>query len=114
MVSSAATAAPATVPSDASTPEGMSSATTGRPAALIDSISVVAAGRGAPLNPVPNSASITTSAPRSVRRSCACDGRRCTGTPSRSATSRLPRDSGLSLVAGPVNSTSGSSPAANR
>ena len=55
------TAAPATSPVEASTPEGRSTATTGVPQALIRSIIAAASGRGAPWNPVPKSASITTS-----------------------------------------------------
>ena len=62
-VRSASTAAPATSPVEASTPEGTSTATTGRPQALMRSIVFTASGRGSPWKPVPKSASITTSAP---------------------------------------------------
>ena len=62
-VSAARTAGPATSPVEASTPEGTSTATTGRPAALMRSISAAASGRGAPRKPVPKSASTITSAP---------------------------------------------------
>ena len=62
-VSVALTAAPATSPVEASTPEGRSTATTGSPQALIRSISAAASGRGAPWKPVPNSASIDDVAP---------------------------------------------------
>ena len=62
-VRSASTAAPATSPVEASTPEGRSTATTGVPLALIRSIVAAASGRGAPRKPVPKRASITTSAP---------------------------------------------------
>ena len=60
-VTSAQTAAPATSPVDAFTPDGMSTASTGATALLICSISRVASSRGAPFSPVPRSASITTS-----------------------------------------------------
>src|SRR5437762_689848 len=56
-VTSARTAAPATSPVDAFTPDGMSTATTGAPAPLIRSISAAVSSRGAPFIPVPSSAS---------------------------------------------------------
>ena len=62
-VTSALTAAPSTSPVDAFTPDGMSTASTGAPAALIRSIVAAASARGAPRNPVPSSASMTRSAP---------------------------------------------------
>ena len=62
-VTSARTAAPATSPVEASTPEGRSTESTGRPLSSIRSMSAAASGRGAPWKPVPNSASTTTSAP---------------------------------------------------
>jgi hypothetical protein len=61
-VTSARTAAEVTSPVEAFTPEGTSTAMTGLPAALIDSISAAASGRGSPLKPVPKSASTITSA----------------------------------------------------
>ena len=65
-VSSAWTAAPATSPVEASTPEGMSTATIGAPSAFIASINVAASGRGSPRKPVPKSPStITSGLPRS-------------------------------------------------
>ena len=70
-VSVASTAAPATSPVEASTPEGRSTATTGSPQALIRSISAAASGRGAPWKPVPNSASMTTSQPSTASVSTA-------------------------------------------
>ena len=62
-VSSARTAAPATSPVEASTPDGTSTATTGTPAPFIRSINSAAARRGAPWNPVPKSASTIKWAP---------------------------------------------------
>src|SRR5215208_3984009 len=62
MVTSATTASPGTSPVEASTPDGMSTATTGAGASLIRRIRSAASARGAPENPVPNSASTTTSA----------------------------------------------------
>ena len=57
------TAAPATSPVDASTPDGMSTATTGAPERLISlDRRVPRSGRGSPWKPVPSSASITRSA----------------------------------------------------
>ena len=69
-VTAARTAARATSPVEASTPEGRSTETIGRPAAFIASISRAASARGSPWNPVPKSASITTSpsSPSSARR----------------------------------------------
>src|SRR5215211_6975877 len=61
-VTSATTASPGTSPVEASTPDGMSTATTGAGASLIRRIRSAASARGAPENPVPNSASTTTSA----------------------------------------------------
>ncbi len=60
-VTSARTAAPATSPVDASTPDGMSTATTGTPPPLICSMSAEVSSRGAPFIPVPSSASMMTS-----------------------------------------------------
>ena len=65
-VTSASTAAPATSPVEASTPEAMSQATTGAPQRLIASIAAAAGSRGAPANPVPKIAS--TTAPEPARR----------------------------------------------
>jgi hypothetical protein len=62
-VRSASTAAPSISPVEASTPEGRSTDTTGALLAFIRSIAAAASGRGAPWNPVPKSASRTTSAP---------------------------------------------------
>ena len=62
-VTSAVTAAPAISPVEASTPDGRSTESTGRPLSPIRSISAAASGRGAPWKPVPKSASTTTSAP---------------------------------------------------
>jgi hypothetical protein len=64
-VTSAATAAPAISPVEASTPDGTSTATIGTGDALMRSIVSAASSRGAPWKPVPNSASMTTSAPSS-------------------------------------------------
>ena len=66
-VTSASTAAPSTSPVEASTPEAMSAATTGRPAG-VDRLDRARrrAPRGAPLKPVPKIASTTT--PRRVER----------------------------------------------
>ena len=64
-VTSAATAAPAISPVDASTPEAMSQATTGAPHPLIASIAFHAGSRGAPENPVPKIASTTAPEPAS-------------------------------------------------
>ena len=61
-VTLACTADPSTLPVEASTPEGRSTATTGTPAALTSAITRIASGRGLPRNPVPKSASTTTSA----------------------------------------------------
>ena len=71
IVSVAFTATPATSPVEASTPDGRSTATTGSPAALIRSISAAASDRGAPRNPVPKRASITTSQPSTASVSTA-------------------------------------------
>ncbi len=62
-VTSASTATPAISPVEASTPDGTSTATTGASAAFIRAISSAASGRGSPWNPVPKSASTTTSYP---------------------------------------------------
>ena len=62
-VSAAWTAAPATSPVDAFTPEGTSTETTGSPAALICSICRAVSGRGSSRKPVPKSASTMTSHP---------------------------------------------------
>ena len=61
-VTVARTASPATSPVDASTPEGTSTETTGAAAALIRWIVAAASARGSPWKPVPNSASMITSA----------------------------------------------------
>ena len=58
-VAAARTAAPRTSPVEASTPDGTSTATT---SPVICAMSAAASGRGSPLNPVPKSASTTTSA----------------------------------------------------
>ena len=55
--------APATSPVEASTPDGTSAATTGAAAALIASITPAAGSRGAPVEPVPSSASTIACAP---------------------------------------------------
>ena len=60
------TATPATSPVEASTPEGMSAATTGAPQPLIASIAASAGARGAPEKPVPKIASTTTPEPASA------------------------------------------------
>ena len=66
-VASARTAAPATSPVEASTPDGRSMANTRAPLVLIRSISDAASARGSPVNPVPKSAStITSGSPSSV------------------------------------------------
>jgi hypothetical protein len=64
-VATARTAAPATSPVDASTPDGMSAATTGALAAFSASIAPAAGSRGAPEEPVPSSASTSACAPSS-------------------------------------------------
>ncbi len=61
-VARACTADPSTLPVEASTPEGRSTDTTGTPAAFTSAITRAASDRGFPLNPVPKSASTTTSA----------------------------------------------------
>ena len=66
-VAAAATAAPATSPVEASTPEGRSIANTGAAAAFIRAISAAASSRGSPAKPVPKSAStIASPSPSSV------------------------------------------------
>ncbi len=68
-VADARTATPATSPVDASMPDGTSTETTGSPTALIISIAAAASRLGAPVKPVPKSASTTTSArPASARK----------------------------------------------
>ena len=93
-VQAASIATPATSPVDASTPEGMSIATTSTPVALTCSISRAAGGRGSPLKPVPKSAStISPGDPRSLASS---SGRASTTRTSQSAsrsTSALTRPS---------------------
>ena len=64
-VATARTAGPATAPVDASTPDGTSAAITGAPAALIASMTPAAGSRGAPVVPVPSSASTIACAPSS-------------------------------------------------
>ena len=64
-VTSARTASPSTSPLEASTPEGTSQATTGASCALIAAMAPATGSRGAPENPVPNSASTTTPEPSS-------------------------------------------------
>ena len=65
-VTSASTAAPATSPVEASTPEAMSAATAGAGQSLIASIAAAAGSRGAPEKPVPKIASTTTPEPSSA------------------------------------------------
>ena len=70
------TAAPATSPVEASTPDGRSTATIAASEAFIASISPTASGRGAPVNPVPKSAStITSGVPTSVSPALASTSR---------------------------------------
>ena len=64
-VKSASTAAPATSPLEASTPEAMSQATTGAPQASIASIAPSAGSRGSPAKPVPKIASTIAPEPAS-------------------------------------------------
>ena len=104
-VAAARTAAPATSPVDASTPEGTSAATTGAPAAVIASIAAAASSRGAPVLPVPRSASTIALAPSSraasngagaapgSRRNCsAASPRRLSGGQTASTSTSRPAD----------------------
>jgi hypothetical protein len=68
-VAPARTATPSTSPEEASTPEAMSAATTGASQPLIASTAASAGARGAPLNPVPKIASMTTPEPASAEAS---------------------------------------------
>ncbi len=68
-VTSAPTAAPSAAPLEASTPDGMSAATTGASDALIASMAASAGARGAPENPVPKIASTITPEPARSSRS---------------------------------------------
>ena len=110
----ARTASPATVPSDASTPDGTSRATTGQDAAFSAATAAPIAPRGAPVAPVPNSASTATSAVRSNRRTAARSEVRITGMPIRLQTSWLVRASGDSRESGPTSTVRTSSPALRR
>ena len=69
MVQSARTAAPMTAPLSAFSPEGRSSANTGRPQALMASMTLTSSERTAHVSPVPSSASTTRSAPASCAAS---------------------------------------------
>jgi len=76
-VTAARTAAPGTSPVDALTPDGTSTATTGRRLAFISSIIRAASSRGASRRPMPRSAStITSGSPRSPTPSTTCTSRR--------------------------------------
>ena len=68
-VTCARTAAPATSPVEASTPLGTSAATTVAPAAVMSAMTDATGSRGAPVEPVPSSASTIPPAP--ARRSAA-------------------------------------------
>ena len=70
-VRSARTASPSTAPVAPFTPEGMSTATTGDGDAFSPAIASAQSSSGIPRNPVPKSASMTTSARRSSRSSTA-------------------------------------------
>ena len=106
-VQSASTAAPATSPLDASTPEAMSQATTGAPQASIAAIAARAGSRGSPAKPVPKIAS--TIAPEPASR-----GPRSPLTYSASQRSKLAAASSLSSSAGQSSSASTSNPASVR
>ena len=106
-VRSASTAAPATSPLEASTPEAMSQATTGAPQASIAAIAARAGSRGSPAKPVPKIAS--TTAPEPARR-----GARSPLTCSAAKRSRLAAASPLSSPAGQSSSASTSKPASAR
>ena len=95
-VRAASTAGPATVPVDASTPDGRSTATIGTSAAFISTIARAASGRGAPENPVPNSASTTRSAG---------PGSSANATPSRFARARLTAASPVTFSSAPSSRT---------
>ena len=82
----ARTAGPATAPVDPSTPEGMSTATTGTTASPSARIASACVPSGTPWNPVPKTASIATSARPSSRAAREPDhGRTRTTVPRRRA-----------------------------
>ena len=70
-VRSARTASPSTAPVAPFTPDGMSTATTGAGEVLSPAIASAHSSSGTPRNPVPNTASIATSARSSSRSSVA-------------------------------------------
>src|ERR1019366_4383223 len=71
-VRSAVTATPATPPGDASTPLGTPAAPTATPRAQIASIAAATGPRGAPLAPVPSSASITSAVSAAIPEVSGC------------------------------------------
>jgi hypothetical protein len=103
-VATARTAGPATSPVEASTPLGTSAATTGAEAPFSASMALAAGPRGAPVAPVPSSASTSTPACSSRAASNGAGGRPGSR---RSCSAASPRSSAGSNVA----STSTSRPA---
>ena len=109
-VTVASTATPATSPVEASTPDGMSAATTGASPALIASIASAAGDRGAPPKPVPKIAS--TTAPEPASSSPTSPGE--TSRPGVSSRSRFAFASGDRSAAGQSRSGSTSKPVSAR
>ena len=106
-VAVARTAAPSTAPDSPSTPEGMSTATTGRPEALSASMASGASPSGTPRNPVPKMASIATSERASSRSSAAS---RRTRPPASSKIRSIVEDGSRSVAASGNRITVGRTP----
>ena len=101
-VSAASTAAPATLPVEASTPEGRSTETTGTLPAFSSPIASSASGRGFPAKPVPKRAS-------TARSAAPCSATK--GTPASCARPSTTAASPATFSSAPSRRTAGSLPA---
>ena len=101
-VRSAVTAAPATTPVEASTPEGTSTETTGTPSSRIWPMWAAASRRATPENPVPKIASTTTSGAEAASTN---------GTPALRARESISAASPWIFSSGPARTTSAWRPA---
>src|SRR5688572_3944186 len=110
-VSQACTTGPAGGSPSAGNPEGMSSATTGRPPALIASMSAAISGAGVPCVPVPSSASTTTSLCPSVEARPLASSTRRAAIPARRISRYFSAASPASVSGGTARWTTGRAPA---